>query len=263
MPDSGVALQIGSLTIRWYGILICSGMALAFLWAYKMTKQRGFSVDDLINLFLWAIPCGIIGARLYYVIFQWPYYAEHLSDIFRTWKGGMAIHGGVIAGVLVVFLYSRYKKQSFRQWGDILSPGVILAQGIGRWGNFFNQEAYGYVTDVPWAMYIDGAYRHPTFLYESIWDIAGFAILAVLCWKGKGKKGDILAGYFIWYSVGRFFIEQLRTDSLMLGPLRVAVLVSAVGVLLGLVLLWYNRKHPAREVPPETGAVRPIKKKKE
>jgi len=248
MPDSGIALQLGAITVRWYGVLICSGMILAFVWANYMTKKNGLSPDHLINIFLWVVPLGILGARLYFVIFNWSWYGAHPDQIIQIWKGGLAIHGGVIAGIVVLFFYSRHYEQSFRRWGDILVPGLILAQGIGRWGNYFNQEAYGYETNVPWAMYIDGAWRHPTFLYESAWDVTGFIILAICSMKKKGKTGDILAFYFIWYSAGRFFIERFRTDSLMLGDLRAAMLVSVAGILLGLGILWYNRKKPARPV---------------
>ncbi len=258
MPDSGIALQLGVINIRWYGVLICSGMILAFFWANHMTKKNGLSPDHLINIFLWIVPLGILGARLYYVIFNWSWYSAHPGEILRTWEGGLAIHGGVITGILVLLVYSHSHRQSFRRWGDILTPGLVLAQGIGRWGNFFNQEAYGYETNVPWAMYIDGAWRHPTFLYESIWDITGFMILAICSRKKKGKTGDILAWYFIWYSAGRFIIERFRTDSLMFGNLRAAMLVSVAGVLLGLGLLWYNRKKPALPVKPDK-PVKPIK----
>ena len=270
MSDSSIAIKVGLLNIRWYGILIVSGMILAILLAAWGAKRRKFSIDELLNLVLIAIPCGIIGARLYYVVLMWDqiYAADPLSA-FYIWRGGLAIHGALLGAIAGVLLYCHFKKIPFRAWADLMIPGVVLAQAIGRWGNFFNQEAYGYVTNVPWAMYIRGAYRHPTFLYESLWDLSCFILLLILTvkWK-KHKDGDLLAVYFIYYSIGRFVVECFRTDSLMLGGHKaismaliikeavktgdmaliwaygvpMALVISLVGIAAGLGILIYNRK---------------------
>lgn len=262
VPASPIAFQLGPFEVRWYGVLICCGMIAAFIWAFYRTKQIGLDPDHLLNILLLVVPLGIIGARLYFVVLHWDVYGAKPSLIPQIWRGGLAIHGGIIAGLLVLAIYSRYQRQSLRRWGDILTPGLILAQGIGRWGNYFNQEAYGYETDLPWAMLIDGAYRHPTFLYESIWDILGFLLLAYISKKNKYKTGDVMACYMIWYSVGRFFIERFRTDSLMVGDLRAAMVVSAIGVVAGLVLLWLNRRYPVAPLSAAPTAVPKAKQKK-
>ncbi len=264
--DTGIAFQIGSLTVRWYGIMIVTGIVAAIFIAAMLAKRKAIDIDHLLNIALLAVPFGILGARAYYVIFEWPYYSQHPNEILATWKGGLAIHGAIIAGGLAIFCYVLRKKHSFRVWGDILTPGLILAQAVGRWGNYFNQEAYGYETTVPWAMFIDGAYRHPTFLYESIWDAVGFVLLLVLwqAWK-KRKNGDIMACYMIYYSLGRFVVESFRTDSLMLGPFRVAMLISLVGVVLGALLLYFNRRRPVEIMAGGqiTGTVQPAKPAKQ
>lgn len=249
---SAIAFTIGPLTIRWYGILIVSGIIMAVFTSWRLAQRQGISFDSLLDLALAAVPLGVIGARLYYVIFNWSYYSAHPSLIPAIWHGGMAIHGSILAGALAVFLMSRRQGIPFRLWGDIITPGLILAQSIGRWGNFFNQEAYGYETTLPWAMYIDGAYRHPTFLYESLWDALGFCLLLALSLRRPRRlqpTGDIAACYLIYYSCGRFCIEHFRTDSLMLGPLQMAQVISIIGVALGLLLFWYNRRRPTPPYP--------------
>lgn len=264
MPDSGIALQIGSITIRWYGLLIASGIALGFFLTYQEVRRQHLDPDILANILLLILPFGIIGARLYYVACNMDYYGEHLGQIFQIWRGGLAIHGGIIAAVLVGIIYAHSKKLDFLRWADLLMPAVSLAQAIGRWGNFFNQEAYGYPTTLPWAMYIDGAYRHPTFLYESIWDIVVFFILWKLL-RREHKIGSVFASYLVLYSIGRFFIETLRTDSLMFGPFRAAMVISGVGVIVGVIILSRIRRRPAVDVAktePAPSAAMPQKKKK-
>jgi len=263
MPDSGIAFQIGSITIRWYGLLIASGIALGFFLTYKEAKRQHLNTDELANILLLILPIGIIGARLYYVACNMGYYGQHPWQIFQIWRGGLAIHGAIIAAVLTGILYAWGKKLNFFRWADLLIPAVSLAQAIGRWGNFFNQEAYGYPTTVPWAMYIAGAYRHPTFLYESIWDIVVFIILYKLLHR-EHKIGSVFASYLILYSIGRFFIEMLRTDSLMFGPFRAAMLISGIGVLVGVFILSRIRKNPVVDVAkiqPAPIAVMPKRKK--
>ena len=240
-----VALQIGPFTIRWYGVLIVLGIIAAILICRRLAAGYNYSADDIMDMALVMVPLGIICARAYYVAFNWGYYSQHPAEIIAVWHGGLAIHGSLLGGMLGMWLMARHKGQSFRKWGDVVVPGLLLAQAIGRWGNFFNQEAYGYETDLPWAMYIDGAYRHPTFLYESIWDVLGCLLLLLLwrLWRSR-QPGDIAACYLMYYSVGRFVIEHFRTDSLMLGPLQMAQVISIVGVAAGLFMLWYNRTYP-------------------
>ena len=230
MEISPIAFTIGTLPIRWYGLLISSAILIGVLLASREVEKQGLNVDHFLNVILVSVPCAIIGARLFYVIFRWDYYRLHPWESVMTWKGGLAIHGGVIGGLLAGYFMCRRYRLSFPQLADIVAPSLILGQAIGRWGNFFNQEAYGYPTNLPWAMYIAGAYRHPTFLYESIWNLLIFALLLWLRRQPNIKAGDIFLAYMAGYSVGRFFIEGLRTDSLMFGPFRAAQLVSIVAV---------------------------------
>lgn len=246
--EKAVAFTIGPLQVHWYAIMIVCGMVLGMLLCRRLAQKKGLSADDLLDLALVLIPLGIVCARLYYVVFNWSYYGAHPEHIIAVWRGGLAIHGGILGGLLGLVLVCRKKRQSVRLWADAIAPGLILAQGIGRWGNYFNQEAYGYETDLPWAMFIDGAYRHPTFLYESIWDVLG-CLLLVLLWRQwrTRRTGDVAACYLIYYSVGRFFIEHFRTDSLMLGPLQMAQVISVVGIIAGLALFWLDRRFPAAQ----------------
>ncbi len=246
---SEIAFSLGPITVRWYGILIVSGILIAILICRKLAATQNLPPDDILDLALVVVPLGIVCARAYYVLFNWGFYSAHPAEIVAIWHGGLAIHGCILGGALGLWLVSRHKRQSFRRWADCIAPGLILAQAIGRWGNFFNQEAYGYETDLPWAMFIDGAYRHPTFLYESIWDVLGFGLLMTLwrCWQNR-KVGDIAACYMIFYSLGRCVIEGFRTDSLMLGPLRMAQVISLAGVVLGLLLFWLNRQYPVQDL---------------
>jgi len=188
-----------------------------------------------MDLALFLIPLGVLGARIYYVIFSWDQYSGNLMDILNIRGGGLAIHGGIIAGILTGFVFSRIKKIDFFKLADTVVLGVPLAQSIGRWGNFVNQEAHGGPTDLPWGIMIDGQKVHPTFLYESIWDLLIFLFI-FLRRKKKKYEGSIIVEYITLYSLGRFFIEGLRTDSLMLGPIRMAQFVSLLGVVVGVVL---------------------------
>jgi len=252
--NAAVAFSVGPLTVRWYGILISCGMALGIYLAYREAIRQHENPDHLFNILLLIIPLAVIGARLYYVLFNWDWYAANPGQIFTIWKGGLAIHGGVIAGILVLVFYCRGKKLDFFRWTDILIPSLILGQAIGRWGNFANHEAYGSVIEpgsfwswVPLQVYVDGAYHHPTFLYESIWD---FALFIFLIWfiRKPHRVGAVFSYYLIFYSLARFFIEGLRTDSLMLGELRVAQLISLLGIGLGLAALYFIRKKPLVDV---------------
>ncbi len=241
MPDS-IMIKIGFLEIRWYGVLIALAILIGTFLALKQIKKKNIDEDKFMNMLLVTIPIAFISARLYYVAFNWSYYSANLAKIPAVWEGGLAIHGGIIGAFLTGGIMLRYYGISFWEVGDAVAPSFILGQAIGRWGNYFNQEAYGYEVSpesIPWAMWIDGAYRHPTFLYEFIWNLMIFALLIFLREKIKLKDGMLLAIYIGGYSVGRFFIEGFRTDSLMLGSLRMAQVSSLIFIAISLILLFY------------------------
>lgn len=242
-----IAFTIGGISIRWYGVLISAAMFIGLLLALREIRKQGENEDLFITLFLYAIPAALIGARLYYVAFSGmlDWYLANPAEILAIRHGGLAIHGGLIGGFLVGYLYTRRHHVNFLRWADIVAPSIILGQAIGRWGNFFNQEAYGRETNLPWAMYIDGAYRHPTFLYESIWNLGVFIYLLFMR-RRQRFQGEMVLWYLALYSSGRFWIEGLRTDSLMLGPIRVAQLVSLLGVAVPAYLIWRGRKRSAQ-----------------
>ncbi|KRL61703.1 prolipoprotein diacylglyceryl transferase [Latilactobacillus fuchuensis DSM 14340 = JCM 11249] len=255
-----IALQLGPLEIHWYGVIIATAVVLAVALALQEAKRRRVSEDDILNLILWALPFSLIGARLYYVIFEWPYYQANPGEIIKIWHGGIAIYGGLIAASIVFIIYCRNHALSAWLILDIAAPTVMLAQAIGRWGNFMNQEAYGGVTSLHFLqqlhlpnwliqqMLIDGSYRQPTFLYESVWNLIGFAILMSIRHRtGWFKQGEILLSYIMWYAFGRFFVEGMRTDSLYLGPLRVSQIVSIV-LLIGAIAVWIWRRRQ-KQVP--------------
>ena len=237
-----VAFEIFELPIRWYGILISMGVIVATLLSTREAKKRGYDEDLIIDLLLFAIPISIIGARAYYVIFSWDKYKGSIKDIMNTREGGLAIHGALIAAVIVTVIYANRKKTSFWTIADICAPGIILAQGIGRWGNYINQEAYGRPTDLPWGIFIEGQKVHPTFLYESIWNVIVFAFLMWYRSNRSKVKGETFLLYAALYSLGRFFIEGLRTDSLMFGNFRVAQLISVASILVSFIIFTYRRK---------------------
>lgn len=237
-----VAFEIFGLEIRWYGILMALGMFIGSLIVLQLAKRKGYEENDIIDLILVAIPSGIVGARLYYVIFNWSYYSGDLMKIINIRGGGMAIHGAVIGGLIGGYFFCKYRKLNFFELADFAAPALILAQSIGRWGNYANGEAHGGVTDLPWGILVDGQYVHPTFLYESIWNLGVFIFLITFGRKMKKKHGDIFLMYMGLYSLGRFFIEGLRTDSLMLGPLRMAQVISVVLITISVYLLGVKRK---------------------
>lgn len=225
-----VAFKLFGLEVRWYGILISVGVIIGTILALRESKRIGIEEDTLIDLLLYAIPISLLGARAYYVIFSWDYYKNDLIQIFNFRGGGLAIHGAIIAGIIVAVVFCRKRKVDFWEIVDICAPSLILGQAIGRWGNYINQEAYGRPTNLPWGIIIDGVKVHPTFLYESIGD---FLVFLFLLWYRKNKSkvpGEVFLLYLILYSAIRFFIEGLRTDSLMMGSIRVAQLVSIIGI---------------------------------
>ncbi|MDO4540700.1 MAG: prolipoprotein diacylglyceryl transferase [Syntrophomonadaceae bacterium] len=241
-----IAFSVGPISVRWYAILIVSAIIIGAAIALKEIERQGLDEDAFLNTLLVAVPCAILGARLYYVIFTWGYYSQHPGEILAIWNGGLAIHGALIGALLAGGLMLYHYKQSVWKVFDVAAPCLALGQAIGRWGNFFNQEAYGYVVDkaqVPWAMFIDGAYRHPTFLYESIWDFALFGFLLWLRRRQGVLEGEMILSYFIIYSLGRVVIENFRTDSLMLGELRAAQLISLLLIAgAGALIIWRRKK---------------------
>ncbi|HAY2223995.1 TPA: prolipoprotein diacylglyceryl transferase [Staphylococcus aureus] len=247
-----VAFNLGPLSVRWYGIIIAVGILLGYFVAQRALVKAGLHKDTLVDIIFYSALFGFIAARIYFVIFQWPYYAENPGEIIKIWHGGIAIHGGLIGGFIAGFIVCKVKNLNPFQIGDIVAPSIILAQGIGRWGNFMNHEAHGGPVSRAFLeqlhlpnfiienMYINGQYYHPTFLYESIWDVAGFIILVNI--RKHLKLGETFFLYLIWYSIGRFFIEGLRTDSLMLtSNIRVAQLVSILLILISISLIVYRR----------------------
>ncbi|MBS7527530.1 prolipoprotein diacylglyceryl transferase [Fusibacter paucivorans] len=240
------AFEIFGFGVAWYGIIIASAMLLGTFILTKVGKRYGYDENDLIDLVLVILPSAIIGARAYYVIFEWSYYSQHPSQILATRSGGLAIHGGVIGGLIAGYIMCKIKRFDFGEIADFFSMPLILGQAIGRWGNFINQEAHGGPTNLPWGIMVDGVKVHPTFLYESLWDF-GIFIFLMLTFKNRKVKGTHFVKYVILYSIGRFFIEGLRTDSLMIGPFRTAQVISLVGILLGAGLLFYlNRKEHSK-----------------
>ncbi|HDA6929489.1 TPA: prolipoprotein diacylglyceryl transferase [Staphylococcus aureus] len=247
-----VAFNLGPLSVRWYGIIIAVGILLGYFVAQRALVKAGLHKDTLVDIIFYSALFGFIAARIYFVIFQWPYYAENPGEIIKIWHGGIAIHGGLIGGFIAGVIVCKVKNLNPFQIGDIVAPSIILAQGIGRWGNFMNHEAHGGPVSRAFLeqlhlpniiienMYINGQYYHPTFLYESIWDVAGFIILVNI--RKHLKLGETFFLYLTWYSIGRFFIEGLRTDSLMLtSNIRVAQLVSILLILISISLIVYRR----------------------
>jgi len=244
-----VAFTVFGLDIMWYAIMLVSGMICGTILDYKRAPKKGLSSDMVLDLVLYCVPAGVIGSRIYYVAFEWENYKNNLKDIINIRNGGLAIHGGLLFGLgLMVFLVLR-KKQNFIDWLDIAVPGIALAQAIGRWGNYFNSEAHGTPTDLPWAIECQGELVHPTFLYESVWCLL---LCIFLCWfdnrnirKGTGFKGQIFCLYGILYSVERFFVEGLRTDSLYLDAERTikqAQVISASIIVAGIILYFALKK---------------------
>lgn len=229
------------MPVHWYGIIIAIAVAVGLLVANKIGRYYDLAPGIIEDFLLWVLPAALIGARLWYVLFNLDYYTRYPGKIFAVWEGGLAIHGAFFAAVVVAYFWTRARKINFLRFTDIASPALILGQAIGRWANYVNQEAYGTPTDLPWAMFIDGEYRHPTFLYESLWNLAIFFALYYYV-RTRPRQGKVFALYMVGYSVGRFFIEGFRTDSLMLGPLRVAQGVSLVLIILGLLLFYFAER---------------------
>lgn len=247
-----VALDFGFIQIYWYSIFMFLGILAACIVIFKEAKRKDINEDFLVNLAFNTIIFGIIGARLYYVAFNLQYYLVHPIEMFEIWNGGLAIHGGILVGLITLIIYCKKHNQDIMQILDIVVVGIILGQSLGRWGNFFNSEAYGAITTLETlekqgipqfvidGMYIMGNYRQPTFFYESVWCFFGFLAMLIIRFSKYLKKGTLTAFYLIWYGTIRFIIEALRTDSLMLGSLKMAQLVSIVFIISGVIIFIKN-----------------------
>ena len=243
--------QLGPLTIGWYGIMITLGVMAAVGVAFLEAKRRGENVEHTLTLALIVVPLGLIGARLYHVIDKWDFYIRNPALIFGG--SGLGIFGAVIGGAIGVIIYTKLKKLSTLRWMDIVSPGLILAQAIGRWGNFFNQELYGYPTNLPWALYIDPTHRlpgyenvshfHPLFAYESLWNLFAFSSLMLMGRKlgHRLQNGDIFLSYVIFYGLGRFFLEGLKIDVWTIGGFPTARWISVIGIIVAIAIMVYRR----------------------
>lgn len=249
-----IALSLGPIKIYWYSIIILLAIITGSAVLFKQAKKQNIKEEIITNLIFYGVLWGIFGARIYYVLFNLNYYIKNPIEIVEIYNGGLAIHGGIIAGAIFFIYYSRKNKINFLKMFDIAAPALILGQAIGRWGNFINQEAHGpevlkqTLENLPIpdfvikGMKINETYYHPTFYYESVWNFLGFILLIVLRKKLNLKTGQLTGIYFVWYSIARFLIESLRTDSLMLGPIKVAQVVSVILFLLGLYLILRKKK---------------------
>lgn len=242
-----VLFDLGIVQIKWYSFLLLVGVFLGILLLIKESRKFKYPKDFIFNMAFWAIIIGFVGARIYYVAFNWNMYASNPISILEVWQGGLAIHGGLIFGVLTIYLYCKKFDVNFVKILDMAIPSVLIGQAIGRWGNFFNMEAHGgmvsrmvleslhipnFIID---GMNINGVYYHPTFLYESLWCLLGFIIVFVMRRFKHLKIGMQTCFYLMWYSIGRFFIEALRTDSLMLGGFKMAQIISVILVIISIV----------------------------
>jgi phosphatidylglycerol:prolipoprotein diacylglycerol transferase len=276
MGGPPIAFHLGPLPVHWYGIIIVSAVLVAAYVASLEAKRRGQDPDHVWNALLLCLALGIIGARLYHVFSSprggmvgWDYYRQNPIAILQIWYGGLAIYGAVIGGLLGVYIYARLNKLSFLQWVDIGTPGLILAQVIGRWGNFINQELYGYPTNLPWGITITPPYRippyddltlyptstrfHPTFLYESLWNLLGFLLLMYVTRRYLDRllDGDVFCLYAIWYPVGRILVEALRPDAWLLRGIAAAQIFAAIAIVVsvGIILYRHRRAGSAAELP--------------
>ena len=262
-PPRGVS--VGPLTFNLYGIVIACGLLLAVLYGYRRAKQFGLRQDDILDGVLWVTPFAIICARAYYCIFDWQTYAADPISVLYIWKGGLAIYGGVLGAALGVTVFCLVKKIKLPALLDLVSLGFLIGQSMGRWGNFFNREAFGSATESFLRMGLFNSvtgqwqYFHPTFLYESLWNLAGFVLLHFLS-KRRKYDGQIALGYVAWYGLGRSFIEGLRTDSLMLGSLRISQVLAAVSCLAAVIVQlvqWFKPHDPAKLLVNQVAAAAP------
>lgn len=248
-----VAFNIFGFNVYYYSLCILLGVIVAYILITREGKKQGLPKEFISDIIFYTLIIGILGARVYYCVFNLDYYLANPSEILKIYNGGLAIHGGVIAGLIFVYFYTKKKNVSFIKILDIVAPAVIIAQSFGRWGNFFNQEAHGGITTyqnlknmhIPEfiinGMHIEGKYYYPTFFFESIWCLIGFIILMITRRNKNLRKGFQIGFYFIWYGIGRFFIEAFRTDSLMFFGLKIAQIVSLIGIIIGIIIIVTNR----------------------
>jgi phosphatidylglycerol---prolipoprotein diacylglyceryl transferase len=265
MSPGPIAFQLGPLVVRWYGVLIAGAVLLGVNLSSRLAVRRGVDPDLISDLAFALILGAIPAARIYYVLFQWKDYVGHPERMVAIWEGGIAIHGAILGGMLAAWGFARWKQVSFWVLADIVAPALILGQAIGRWGNFFNSEAYGSPTDLPWKLFIPSdrrfvgfeniAYYHPTFLYESGWNLMVFGVLLWVFFRlgNRVRPGFVFSVYAIAYSLGRLWIEGLRSDSLMAGGLKMAQVVSLMGIVLGAIGVWVFSK---MEKPSQTNGSR-------
>lgn len=235
-----IGFTLGSLSVHFYGVIIAVGLILAVVYALRRKEQFGLTEDDLLDGVLAIVPFAVICARAYYCIFAWEEFKDDPLSVLYIWNGGLAIYGGVIGAIVGIIVLAKVKKKNVFAIFDLTSLGFLIGQSIGRWGNFMNREAYGGETTLPWRMGLqlrgETVYVHPTFLYESLWNLAGFLLLHFLSKKRK-YNGQIALCYVAWYGLGRAVIEGLRTDSLMLGSLRISQLLAAVSCMTAVTIL--------------------------
>lgn len=243
-----ILLDLGFINIKWYSFLILIAFIIGYFLVINRCRKKGISTSIITDMCFYLVIICLLGARIYYCIFELDYYSQNIMDIFKVWEGGLAIHGGIIAGIIFIYFYTRHKKLNILELLDIFAPALALGQAIGRWGNFFNSEAFGPVTSlsnlqslkIPKfiidGMYIDGFYHHPTFFYESIGCLLIFIVLMLIRNLKNIKKGQVTSIYFIFYGIIRFIIEGLRQDSLMLFNLKIAQIISILMIITGIVL---------------------------
>lgn len=247
-------IQFGPLQIHFYALCILTGALIAYILGVRRFKQLGYGeplISEFSDYFIYLLLIGILGARLWYVVFEWRQYAAHPEEILMIWHGGLAIHGGIVAAVIYSYLFFKKHGVPFLVAGDAIMPGVLIAQACGRWGNFFNQEAYGSEVSLSFLkslhlpswlinnMFIQGAYHHPTFLYESLANVCLFLIIVLIIRRFAKHHGVQFFSYFIGYGLVRFPIEAMRTDSLMIGPLKMAQVTSIAFILIGIIGMLY------------------------
>ncbi|MCZ1181888.1 prolipoprotein diacylglyceryl transferase [Shouchella clausii] len=264
-PIDRVFVQLGPIAIYWYAVLILLGVAIGYLMARRESVKRGLPQETFADLLVWALPISILSARAYYVIFRWEQFADNPISVFYLREGGIAIHGALIGAVITAIVFAKKRGLSFWKIADVAAPSILIGQAIGRWGNFVNQEVYGaevtreflegmFLPD--WIinqMYINGTYYQPTFLYESLWNVLGVVVLLLLR-KANLRQGELFLSYVIWYSVGRFVIEGMRLDYLLIGDsLRTAQLLSIILVVAAIALWVYRRLwvKPPRYLNPD------------
>ena len=250
-----IFIKIGNIEIYWYSIILLFAFIIGCLLIFKECKKQNIPKNKVEDFIFYTIPIALIGARIYYVLFNLDYYSAYPADIFKVWEGGLAIHGGVISGFFCLLYFTKKNNISIIKMLDILVVSLILGQIIGRWGNFMNSEAYGPITSLEFlksihlpkfiidGMYIDGHYHHPTYLYESLWNFIGLIFMLIIRKTKINKEGLLTSIYFIWYGIGRFLIESLRTDSLMFLNIKIAQVISIIYIIIGIGVLIYTIKN--------------------